>query len=423
MSDPQTTGGILSLMSHAGYWVEGAAVFLESLPVVGTFVPGQSFVMASGFLVRFGVLNPVFAWVVGAIAAIAGDFTAFILGKKYGTKLISKFGKRFPSIKEKFKKVGTYVDRHPAKALITSRFNPVTRSVAPFIAGSTDIATKKFVTYNILSAVSWSAAWVLIGYVFGTSYEIAVQYISRALYIAVVGGIILWVSYFVYKSEQRALSRVHLFTFVINIVSLYFFVKLTEDLILRRNITYIDIAVREYIPFLRDFVLTFVMKWMSIIFSPYVLLAVACGVCAFFITKKRWRELLFILSSSAGLLGMLAVKYLMHRPRPLNGVMHTAGYSFPSGHTTAAIIFGCVAVYLSRKWNVNVYWRVVLNVSIFITVALVSFSRLYLGEHWLSDILAGISLGIFWMTLIIMIFSLVRTEVKQRVKRIAHIKK
>jgi membrane-associated phospholipid phosphatase len=91
-----------------------------------------------------------------------------------------------------------------------------------------------------------------------------------------------------------------------------------------------------------------------------------------------------------------ALKLAFHRPRPELAFVHLDTYSFPSGHAAgSAAIYGALA-YLAARRLVGAR-RVAVVVAAPLLVGLVGFSRLYLGAHYLSDVLAGFSIGASWL--------------------------
>ena len=93
-----------------------------------------------------------------------------------------------------------------------------------------------------------------------------------------------------------------------------------------------------------------------------------------------------------------ALKLLFHRPRPELAFVHLDTYSFPSGHAAAsAATFTAVAWLIGRRRTTSM--RVVVAVAAAAAICVVGFSRLYLGAHYLSDVLAGITFGVGWATL------------------------
>jgi membrane-associated phospholipid phosphatase len=115
--------------------------------------------------------------------------------------------------------------------------------------------------------------------------------------------------------------------------------------------------------------------------------------------RRSWGPLGLLVGAAAGAwLVQVAVKQLVDRPRPPAGLAlsHATGFAFPSGHATdAAAVYGMLALLLSRSGRRPVRaatWGVAVGL-----VALVGLSRLYLGVHWLSDVVLGIGLGGGWL--------------------------
>jgi undecaprenyl-diphosphatase len=101
------------------------------------------------------------------------------------------------------------------------------------------------------------------------------------------------------------------------------------------------------------------------------------------------------------------LKLAFQRPRPELGFLHLDTYSFPSGHASAATAaYGVFAYLLGR--NASRGRRILLGVAVVLIVAVVDLSRLYLGVHYLSDVLAGSALGASWLALCLLVHEVLR---------------
>jgi membrane-associated phospholipid phosphatase len=117
--------------------------------------------------------------------------------------------------------------------------------------------------------------------------------------------------------------------------------------------------------------------------------------------KQRWRSLLLFAAMVPG--GMLAnsgLKMLVERPRPaLPAAVASHGFAYPSGHTAAITLFcGYLVVEVFRrtpKWS----WRIAATAGALAVVAMVAFSRVYLGVHQPTDVVAALLLGVAWLGL------------------------
>jgi membrane-associated phospholipid phosphatase len=121
--------------------------------------------------------------------------------------------------------------------------------------------------------------------------------------------------------------------------------------------------------------------------------------------RGSWRPLALLGAGAAGAwVVQVAVKQLVERPRPPTGLAlsHATGFAFPSGHATdAAAVYGMLAVLLARPGRRGV--RVAALAAAFGLVALVGLSRVYLGVHWLTDVLAGVGIGAIWIASLIVV--------------------
>ena len=121
--------------------------------------------------------------------------------------------------------------------------------------------------------------------------------------------------------------------------------------------------------------------------------------------RGSWGPLALLGAGAAGAwVVQVAVKQLVERPRPPTelALSHATGFAFPSGHATdAAAVYGMLAVLLARPGRRGV--RVAALAGAFGLVALVGLSRLYLGVHWLTDVLAGIGIGAIWIASLIVV--------------------
>ena len=121
---------------------------------------------------------------------------------------------------------------------------------------------------------------------------------------------------------------------------------------------------------------------------------------------KRWyRAIGFYTVSTLGATGLFViVKFMLARSRPEGAIIEMGGYSFPSGHTTmaTAMAFGLYVVLKERSGRTAM--AVVLFVAALGWALLIASTRLYLGVHWFTDVVGGFGLGLWWVTLVRMVW-------------------
>ena len=136
--------------------------------------------------------------------------------------------------------------------------------------------------------------------------------------------------------------------------------------------------------------------------STIIITLLFIAALAFLLVKKRWR---YAIISTAAILGatllQLVIKELVHRMRPENSI--ETGFSFPSGHAMMSIIFVSLLIYSFRddfKNKIVKYVLIIISSAFFVAVAI---SRIILHVHWFSDVIAGMSLGLFWFTFVLLV--------------------
>jgi membrane-associated phospholipid phosphatase len=138
-----------------------------------------------------------------------------------------------------------------------------------------------------------------------------------------------------------------------------------------------------------------------------VVLLLAVGTLGIVLLRRaRPNEAALIaLAFGGAALGNGALKLVFQRPRPEVSFVHLGSYSFPSGHATVSTATFTVLAYLLclryRSWTA----RVLIVLATVVAIAAVGFSRLYLGAHYLSDVLAGISFGFSWAMLSLLVYT------------------
>ncbi len=119
-----------------------------------------------------------------------------------------------------------------------------------------------------------------------------------------------------------------------------------------------------------------------------------------FLKRHRWYSIKVPVVAIGGVLLMFLLKQFFNRPRPLVPLLEPVrGLSFPSGHALMSMSFYGLLIFLVWDNVRNPAWKWILSILLFLFILLIGFSRIYLRLHYFSDVIAGFSAGIIWLSL------------------------
>jgi len=182
--------------------------------------------------------------------------------------------------------------------------------------------------------------------------------------------------------------------------SAWLFGGVAEDLITRDPLTFVDVLISEWFRANATPSFTAKMALVSAFASTVRVLSLCILAAAFLLWKRRWYGLLALaLVVPGGLLLNLLLKMTFARSRPEWGDVDLIGYSFPSGHTmTATLFYGLLGGFLVLRLK-SWWWRAIAVAFIFMLICAVGFSRIYLGAHYFSDVVAAVAAGAAWLAI------------------------
>ena len=142
-------------------------IFSETGLVVTPFLPGDALLFTVGTLTaQNGPLNLPIILILLTVAGILGHVTNYWIGNSIGQRLFSNPRSRIFNRKH-LEQTHAFFERHGAKTIMLSRFIPLIRTFAPFVAGMGSMSYRKFFAYNVIGAVVWVFGIVLLGHFFG----------------------------------------------------------------------------------------------------------------------------------------------------------------------------------------------------------------------------------------------------------------
>ncbi|MCX6743645.1 MAG: DedA family protein, partial [Candidatus Parcubacteria bacterium] len=168
---------ILTKLQNFSYLLVFLISFVESLAFVGLFIPGTIFNIFIGFLAGKGMFDIYDLFGFAFAGAILGDGLSFYIGKR-AKKLFRPENRIFKS--NYLVRGEEFFKKHGSKSVFLGRFIGPIRPIIPFVAGMFEMKTKKFIFWNIISALLWAVFYLSLGYFFGQTWQVIAAYSSRA---------------------------------------------------------------------------------------------------------------------------------------------------------------------------------------------------------------------------------------------------
>jgi undecaprenyl-diphosphatase len=439
---------IIELQNFSGlvYWFMLLVSFLESFAFVGLVIPGSSLIVFAGVLASQKIIKLGSLIVAVAVGGILGDAASFYLGKR-GVKLFSLNNKIFKT--EYLKKGEDFFLKHGNRSVIFARFFGPIRPVVPFVAGMFKMPSRKFFLYNVISACISAPLYVCLGYFLGGASGQAERVIGRVgILLLIIFIFLAGVFYFkknisrmgqdfftqlsvflktIFKTLGQSFRRVDFVRrphrginflkqrvttkkltglplsvfLVLIIITMLFWVGILKEIIISPSVIRVDADISEALVGAREKNVVIFFRTVSYLGSVFVLPFVVLVSSVLLWIKKKYQFIVpYIFCSVFGTGMILFLKSITGRPRPsIAPVYQERLFSFPSLHSFGAVlIYGFLAyvfISLTKKWQqkINVaFW-------VFLLILLIGFSRIYLGVHFFSDVIAGYILGILWLAI------------------------
>jgi membrane-associated protein len=193
-----------SIIYYGGIYLLLFVVFAETGLFVGFFLPGDSLLFTAGLLCSTGILqmNPFILIILIIVAAVLGNITGYIFGKKVGILLFKRKSGIFFR-QEHLVTANEFYQKHGKKTIILSRFLPIVRTFAPIVAGIVKLEYYKFILYSFVGAFFWVSSLVLTGYYLGEYFPGTKEYLK---YI-VIFLIVITTIPFVYNWMKKKLAK------------------------------------------------------------------------------------------------------------------------------------------------------------------------------------------------------------------------
>lgn len=427
---------LLEWVSLHPYWA-GVAVFLvamgESLAIVGLLIPGVVLMFGFGALISIGAMEfwPTFGWAVGG--AVVGDGLSFFLGRHFRDRITGfwPFNKHPLTLQRGV----DFFQRHGGKSVAIGRFFGPVRAIIPLVAGMLGMPPAYFITANVASALVWAPAYLLPGMVLGASLELASEVAFGLVLMLLLLFALTWMVIELTRQLFRLLQP-HASSWVqallnwgqihpklgniasaladpqhpeagglailasVLILATGLFSLIFGLLLGGTGLSGLDQMVYEGLQSLRTPWADHLMLHLSRLADLPVILGLMIGILLLLVWQHHWRSAGYCLAAlTFALLAPMILKYGLQIPRPDTGITGLGPYGFPSGHTLrATVLFGFLSVMIARPLSPPRRWLPYMLAGVLVMP--LALSRLYLGAHWLSDVIGAISLGLAWVALL-----------------------
>jgi membrane protein DedA with SNARE-associated domain/membrane-associated phospholipid phosphatase len=416
----------LQLHPTAGLSFAFLSAFAESLAIIGSLIPGTLTMTLVGSMIGSGVLPLKITVLLVFMGAYIGDCLSYYIGMRYKTPLL-----HHPKLKKYdhwIKQGEHFIQKHGGKGIVIGRFFGPFRSMIPLIAGILSMRLPLFLSAACISALLWTLVYLFPGLMIGSfalefKRSVAFTFIAKALLLI----LFLWFLYYLLTQTHRLIMKAidkhaeHIKTYFETRPILHNVFYRTSLDHLKKQCSYLLAFLTGTFGFLWIAYQVTTQGWftdlnvplahlMHSLHTPFlthafsdISLFVDYNICYawfgllswYFFWKREWLHLAIwvILSMFFGYAGIELLKNFYHNIRPEYVHHITQSFSFPSGHTATSIIFfGFLMLYPfgQEKNNTSFSW---LRSITLIVLFMVAFSRVFLGFHWLTDVLGGAFYG------------------------------
>jgi len=195
---------LAALLQQHGAWIYlilFAIIFSETGFVVTPFLPGDSLLFVAGALAATGGMDVHLLALILVVAAVLGNTVNYSIGYVVGPRVFQWEGSHFFN-REALDRAHAFYEKHGALTIIITRFVPILRTFAPFVAGIARMTYLRFSVYNIAGGLAWVLSLLYAGYWFGN-----VPVVKQNLGAVIIGVIVLSVMPLVVEYIRSRLAR------------------------------------------------------------------------------------------------------------------------------------------------------------------------------------------------------------------------
>jgi len=435
---------ILSLSGWPALLIVFAVPALESSVFLGFVFPGETALILGGVLASYGRVSLWQVLVAGISGAIIGDSVGYLVGREFGRRILASRPVRRLVKPQRIERGEEYLGRRGGRAVFFGRFTAALRALVPGLAGVARMPYRVFLPFNVAGGAIWGTIMVLLGYLAGASWKRVAGYATQvgiALFAVVILALIVghvlrsardpqsWTGRQVARLAGSRLAswlqrrfpaqlawlaarfrrgEPHGFALTIAVLTFgacaWSFGTLTYSVLNHIHSARLDPHVLAFFVSHRTAWLTTAARVVTWLGSGAVLWPVViAATAALWWQRRRWLPAVLPVLSLAGAAGWsLLAGTLVDRPPPSardwEGTF--AGGSYPDPHAAQALAaWGMLALVVAAGRSVRI--RVLLAAAAGLISLAAGLSQLYLGAHWMTDVLAGWALAGLWGCLLL----------------------
>jgi undecaprenyl-diphosphatase len=354
--------------------------FLECLALAGIIIPGTVVLFGISVLAGSGILGLSETLILGYLGGLLGDATSYYLGRRFHQNIRSLPGLR--THPEWIASAEGFFHRNGVTSLLVGRFIGPLRPMLPMVAGMLDMPIIRFIAVSIIAAAGWSAAYLLPGWMTGAAFRLPLPpnfWPQAAIVAGGAGALIVFVTHTTLHERKGSTFITAALTFVLLLALLLGWTHLRA----------LDEGIMTLVQEHRQPVLNGLAVVITRMGDFRTQLIVAIILILSLAALRQWRGMIFALGALLGTaLANGTLKNLLARARPDILAEPLTTYSLPSGHSSASFAFFLtlgILVSRGQSARVRLAWLVVAVIPA-LTIAM---TRVYLGVHWPTDVLAG----------------------------------
>jgi membrane protein DedA with SNARE-associated domain/membrane-associated phospholipid phosphatase len=412
---------------HPQYGISFAfcIALIESLAIIGSIIPGTVTMTAIGSMIGTSLLPLETTLLVIILGAFIGDCLSFAIGFYYQDSLknwrwIKRYHKWLTYCEGLFKHYGL-------SAILIGRFFGPMRSMIPLVAGLLNMRIFLFLFAALFASILWAIVYLIPGILLGAfamdlPHHLSIPFIIKSLAILLISVLVIYAINLFFKTLHTQLEKLHpqlihwlekrpkwsrlfiknknypLLTqqilqvckILLGCLCLLIITLLVHNpQIVALNQAIYHLLQNMHMPWLTHIMLSLTLL-NDHLFMDLFMLIFLCGC----LSKKEYRyAILFLGTMFTAILSMQLLKHtlMIIRP-PIAAHLNIHTFAYPSGHTT--MVFVLLGFWAWQTWpTLTKHTIKLIRIISGILIASVAFSRIYLGVHWLTDVLGGLALG------------------------------